>query len=191
MNPDNKKSQVPEALGAGQPTKYVELHTKAIELAALIEKECPVNWERSIVLDYLETAVMWANASIVKSEKPTEIMIEQMAMIVHETKRAYGKTVGDNSYSPWDETPGDQKNPTINSVTFLLQNPLAPVETLHDEWVRFMIADGWTFGSEKDDKKKTHPCLVAYEELPKEQKVKNFLFRNIIHTLFVTPDSLG
>ena len=28
----------------------------------------------------------------------------------------------------------------------------------------------WTYGARRDDEKKTHPCLVPYEELPEIEK---------------------
>lgn len=36
---------------------------------------------------------------------------------------------------------------------------------VHDVWAQGRIAEGWTWGEERDDKRKTHPCLVPYEEL--------------------------
>lgn len=52
----------------GQPEKYATIRQKAKELAYLIEQECPDGRERSIAFTNLETAVMWANASIARSD---------------------------------------------------------------------------------------------------------------------------
>lgn len=41
----------------------------------------------------------------------------------------------------------------------------------HDVWAKERIAQGWTFGAERNDSLKTHPCLVPYEQLPEEEKV--------------------
>jgi hypothetical protein len=41
----------------------------------------------------------------------------------------------------------------------------------HENWARQRMADGWTFGSSRDDAKKTHSCLIPYEELPESEKV--------------------
>lgn len=40
----------------------------------------------------------------------------------------------------------------------------------HENWARQRIADGWTLGPKRDDKKKTHPCLIPYEELPDSER---------------------
>ncbi len=43
-------------------------------------------------------------------------------------------------------------------------------ENVHENWSVGRIAEGWTYGEERDDKKKTTPCLVPYSELPEEEK---------------------
>lgn len=50
----------------GQPERYTAIREKAKELAYLIEESCPASRERSIAFTELETAVMWANASIAR-----------------------------------------------------------------------------------------------------------------------------
>lgn len=51
-------------------------------------------------------------------------------------------------------------------------NPLVEqmAKNVHEVWAAGRIADGWTYGEKRDDEKKTHPCLVAYEELPESEK---------------------
>ena len=41
---------------------------------------------------------------------------------------------------------------------------------LHAIWARQRIAEGWVHGPRRDDEAKTHPCLVAYEQLPESEK---------------------
>lgn len=41
---------------------------------------------------------------------------------------------------------------------------------VHEVWARTRIEQGWTYGEQRDDSKKTHPCLILYEELPEEEK---------------------
>lgn len=33
------------------------------------------------------------------------------------------------------------------------------------------MAQGWRFGPERDDSRKQHPSLVAYEDLPESEKI--------------------
>ena len=52
-------------------------------------------------------------------------------------------------------------------------NPLleAMAKNVHEIWAKERIAQGWTYGEKRDDTLKHHPCLVAYEDLPEEEKV--------------------
>jgi ryanodine receptor 2 len=40
----------------------------------------------------------------------------------------------------------------------------------HDVWAQSRIEQGWTYGPERNDQLKHHPCLVPYEELPDVEK---------------------
>lgn len=42
-------------------------------------------------------------------------------------------------------------------------------ENVHENWSVGRIADGWTYGETRDDKKTT-PCLVPYSELSDSEK---------------------
>jgi hypothetical protein len=43
-------------------------------------------------------------------------------------------------------------------------------ENVHNVWAQSRIEQGWTYGSERSDAKKTTPCLVPYNELPETEK---------------------
>lgn len=43
-------------------------------------------------------------------------------------------------------------------------------KNVHEVWAQNRINEGWTYGPERDDAKKTHPCLVPYEELPESER---------------------
>ena len=43
--------------------------------------------------------------------------------------------------------------------------------------------DEWTYGEVKDPAKKEHPCLVAFEALPKEQQAKDYIFKAVVDAL--------
>ena len=43
-------------------------------------------------------------------------------------------------------------------------------KNVHEVWAETRIKQGWTYGPERNDDKKTHPCLVPYEELPEAEK---------------------
>ncbi len=41
---------------------------------------------------------------------------------------------------------------------------------VHENWALGRLNDGWTFGPERNDALKQHPCLVNYDELPESEK---------------------
>ena len=43
-------------------------------------------------------------------------------------------------------------------------------KNVHEVWAQTRIAQGWTYGAERNDALKHHPCLVPYEELPESEK---------------------
>lgn len=43
-------------------------------------------------------------------------------------------------------------------------------KNVHEVWAETRIQQGWTYGEQRNDELKTHPCLVPYEELPEEEK---------------------
>lgn len=52
-------------------------------------------------------------------------------------------------------------------------NPLleAMAKNVHEIWAQERINQGWTYGEKRDDTQKHHPSLVAYEDLPEEEKM--------------------
>ena len=56
-----------------------------------------------------------------------------------------------------------------------LPESLAPLteriaENIHEVWAKSRMDEGWTYGNERNDRKKTHPCLIPYSELPEIEK---------------------
>lgn len=41
---------------------------------------------------------------------------------------------------------------------------------VHEVWAKNRMNEGWTYGPERDDVNRKHPCLVPYEELPESEK---------------------
>ncbi|MDY2698663.1 MAG: RyR domain-containing protein [Lachnospiraceae bacterium] len=43
-------------------------------------------------------------------------------------------------------------------------------KNVHEVWAETRSSQGWTYGEERNDAEKKHPCLVPYEELSEEEK---------------------
>jgi hypothetical protein len=52
----------------------------------------------------------------------------------------------------------------------LLQLVELLAENTHDNWSAGRIAEGWTYGTVRNDELKQSPCLVPYNELPENEK---------------------
>jgi hypothetical protein len=51
------------------------------------------------------------------------------------------------------------------------QELLAKLE--HNRWYAERRLNGWQYGPKRDDKRKIHPCLIPYEQLPETEKQKD------------------
>lgn len=43
-------------------------------------------------------------------------------------------------------------------------------KNVHEVWAQTRMAQGWSYGEERNDAEKKHPCLVPYEDLSEEEK---------------------
>ena len=43
-------------------------------------------------------------------------------------------------------------------------------KNVHEVWAETRIKQGWTYGKQRNDDLKIHPCLIPYEILPEEEK---------------------
>ena len=107
----------------------------------------------------------------------------QIARVCHEANRAYCSAIGDDSQVAWDDAPEWQRTSAINGVHLHVDHPGLPDSASHDAWMAEKVATGWVYGPVKDAEKKTHPCIVPFNELPKEQQVKDALFAAIVRAL--------
>ena len=112
---------------------------------------------------------------------------DRVAILCHEVNRAYCKSIGDDSQVPWEEAPQWQKDSALNGVMFHMQNPNSTPADSHEKWLYEKYQKGWVYGPEKDPDKKEHPCIVPFEDLPTEQRAKDYIFHAIVRTLMDHP----
>ena len=115
---------------------------------------------------------------------------EDVAKICHEANKAYCVTIGDNTQPSWEDAPEWQKESAINGVRFHCLNENTTPADSHNSWLKEKTEQGWSWGEIKDAEKKEHPCFTAYENLPKSQQIKDYIFKNIVEAYkqaFYTP----
>ena len=106
-----------------------------------------------------------------------------IAQACHEANKVWCEANGDFSQNHWEHAEAWQQDSAISGVKFRLENPDAPASAMHDNWSKEKVDDGWVYGEVKDVEKKTHPCLVPFEELPLFQQKKDKLFSAIVDAL--------
>lgn len=111
---------------------------------------------------------------------------EQIARVCHEVNRAYCQSLGDFSQPTWDDAPEWQRASVRMGVDLHTRGDFGP-EASHSAWMRLKIQEGWVYGEVKDPEKKTHPCLVPFDQLSQEQQAKDYIFRAIVHALSEKP----
>ncbi len=70
---------------------------------------------------------------------------------------------------PYQPRPIDTAHVKLTPEILELTERLA--ENAHDHWALERLSGGWTYGTERNDPQKKHPCLIAYEQLPDSEKV--------------------
>ena len=142
------------------------------------------------VFGIIEEACMPANIR-------DDAFIEQLARAIHQDYVAKNKDKPNPSAVPWDDLSDDlrqanvaqavgigAKLAVINAVVAPL-SPTAPpfsfrggeVEELakleHERWMRERKASGWKYGAKRNDRRKVHPDLVDWADLPEDGKKKD------------------
>ena len=112
-----------------------------------------------------------------------ERRIALIAKVCHEANRAYCIAIGDTAATPWDIAPESQRQSCIAGVKAKLANPHMTPKEQHDAWLIHKVREGWTYGPEKSEAEKKHPCLVPYADLPEQQRTKDYLFGAIVNAM--------
>lgn len=109
--------------------------------------------------------------------------IAWIAYVCHQANKAWCESEGDDSQKDWAFAEQWQRDSAISGVKFRLENPEAGPDAQHNAWSAEKFAQGWVYGDVKDAEKKTHPCLVPFDQLPLFQQKKDKLFSAIVDAL--------
>lgn len=119
-----------------------------------------------------------------------KLLVCAIAAVAHEVNRAYGLSIGDASIPVWADAPENQKESILAGVEMHLDSPDTTPEQSHEAWLARKLEEGWTYAEVKNVEAKQHPCILPYDQLPPEQKSKDYLFRGVVHALAGVAESL-
>jgi hypothetical protein len=114
-------------------------------------------------------------------------LYRRIAKVCHEVNRAYCEALGDMSQVPWELAPDWQQASALNGVRYHLEHRDSAPADSHNSWLVEKTRTGWVLGTVKnpDAAPPTHPCMVPFEQLPAEQRAKDFLFLAVVRQLAV------
>lgn len=116
-------------------------------------------------------------------------MEQSIARVCHEVNRAYCLALGDTSQPAWEDAPQWQRDSAVLGVKLHTTNPSAGPQVSHESWMAQKVSEGWVYGPVKDPENKQHPCMVPFDQLPREQQAKDFIFRGVVHALTGATDA--
>lgn len=111
--------------------------------------------------------------------------VEDIARVCHEANRAIQAVNGEEVSPPWSEAEPWMLVAATKGVKEAAIG-ITPAQ-LHAAWYVERAREGWTWGPWKDAERMEHPCLVAYDQLPVEQRVKDAVFLAIVNAMRGTP----
>ena len=107
---------------------------------------------------------------------------EDIARTCHEVNRAYCQALGDMSQPAWEVAPEWQRSSARMGVDLHTMGDFGP-EASHISWMQQKISEGWIWGPCKDPVLLEHPCIKPFDQLPRDQQAKDFIFRAVVHSL--------
>ena len=84
-----------------------------------------------------------------------------------------------NNTTPYITKPVETSDVELPDELLCLVEQLS--RDVHNAWAAGRLNDGWTYGPERNDALKQHPCLVDYNDLSEEEK--DFDRQTVMETL--------
>jgi len=107
---------------------------------------------------------------------------ERMAILVYEITRLESLLAARSIVpEPWYARDDAFRKQFIECVEkYMNMKQLPTPEEAHDNWVQAYKDMGWKYGPIRDSEEKTHPDMVPFEKLPKDEQDKDAIFLAVI-----------
>lgn len=108
---------------------------------------------------------------------------KQIARICHSANLTYSRENGEGEQKRWGRISEGEQNSVIDGVKYFIEMGRPTPQQMHANWLRFKTSENWKYGIMKNAITKEHPCMVPYEDLPADQRLKDELFSAIVRVL--------
>ena len=79
------------------------------------------------------------------------------------------------THTTYTPQPIDTKDVELPEELNMLAEAIA--KNVHEVWSEGRINEGWTYGEERNDAKKQHPCLVPYDDRHTSQETLKLIVK--------------
>jgi hypothetical protein len=77
----------------------------------------------------------------------------------------------------WDQRDEAFRRQFVNVISEYFRRETLPTpQEAHDSWMQSYLQMGWRYGEKRDPVAKTHPDLVPFDQLPKDERDKDAIF---------------
>jgi hypothetical protein len=101
--------------------------------------------------------------------------LKSIAEFAHEINRAYCEAIGDHTQPKWADLPAHLQAGIMMGVEANMDSIMSP-EQSHSVWMEEKRRTGWKYAPVKNVEAREHPCMVPWDLLPQDQRVKDYLF---------------
>ena len=161
----------------------LSLHVDADAFIKLVLREVILNsyieqLAQAIHADYVKEMIA-AGVTTQSSVVPWEKLPEEIKESNRNVARSYGKELNAVGY---DYDAGD--TPFLSIIQFDDATIALLAQNQHIRYVKEKVSNGWKYGKKRNDNRKTNPTLIDWDNLPEEEKKKDFdIAKNIIPLL--------
>ena len=109
--------------------------------------------------------------------------IEKIAEVIYEATRKEAEWSRRRIVpEKWEDRDEAFKRQFVNVIErYLKMGKLPSPEEAHNSWMKRYLEMGWKYGEVRDPIKKTHPDLVPFYELPKDERDKDAIFLSQVY----------
>jgi hypothetical protein len=103
--------------------------------------------------------------------------VERLARLIYEATRIEAEWSGRIVPETWEQRDEKFRSQFVGIVSKYINAERLPTpEQAHNSWMESYLEMGWRHGEKRDPVAKTHPDLVPFDELPRDEKDKDAIF---------------